>query len=65
MIRVTRIHTHYWGDDELEGLRRAAQEVIADGESRMPFVDDDARDAMMHRVRLLETAIRLLGDRAT
>lgn len=64
-MRFTRTHTRFWGDDQLEPLRRCVAELRADGEEKMPFVDDDARGDMMRRIANLELAVGFMGDRAT
>jgi len=65
VITSTRTHTRYWGEDRLERLRAEADALEADALGRMPYVDDDARDAMMRRISNLMNAIGFMGDRAT
>lgn len=62
--RLTRTHTRWWDDDQLEGVRREADELEADALERMPYVDDEGRQAMMLRLSVLKSAIGLMAEEA-
>jgi hypothetical protein len=60
----THTHTHFFGEDDLVPLLTEAQKLRADWTERSRFMDTDLRIAGEDRLRNLDIAIRLLGDRA-
>lgn len=62
-----RVHTHFWGEDDLADVRQAASRLRTDYEDRIKdneFMPSDLKAAAKDRIDNLDIAIRLLGDRA-
>lgn len=59
----TRTYVHYWSEDQLEPLKALAEEIISEGEHRMPHVSEQSRGAMTARIAGLRSAIELMGER--
>lgn len=64
MQTSTRTHTHYWGDDQLDELRRARRELALDAIERMRHVSAEVQQAMCRRLDALDGAIEFMAERA-
>lgn len=61
---MARTHTHFFGEDDIAPLLTEAQRLREDWADRSKFLPTDLRIAGEDRLRNLDIAIRLLGDRA-
>jgi hypothetical protein len=60
----TRTYTRYFAERDLTALDDCVKRLVEDGESRMPYMDEDARHNMMTRLSLLKSARSFLNERA-
>lgn len=61
---MARTHTHFFGEEDLEPLLAEAKKLRDDWTERSAYMDSELRIAAEDRLRNLDIAIRLLGDRA-
>lgn len=61
---MTRTHTQYWSDDQVEPLATQVKALREDFADRAHWIDSEAMAAMALRICLLEHAVELLTDTA-
>jgi hypothetical protein len=59
---MTRTHTVYFGDEQLQRLKRELKKLEADFESRGLYVGDQAKAAGRRRLLVLRAAIESLSE---
>ena len=58
----TRTHTVYWGDDQLDPLRKAYDQVAEHFDERRPYITDEAEAAGDARLDALRSAIAMMAE---
>jgi hypothetical protein len=59
---MTRTHTVFFGDEQLQRLKRELKKLEAEFEHRAVYVGNDARAAGRRRLLVLRAAIESLGE---
>ena len=61
---MTRTHTVFFSEDQLDGLNAEYHKLADDLKDRKPAIDPEMYDRAEQRLNLLSIAIHMLGEEA-